>query len=422
MRTPFFCLLLLTAAALLVPAAFAQPKCGTLGKILHLPTPVETLTKNNGCLGVDYGPGAAPGKPGKLFKNYLWVTARKLSGATHFLYQIDLNLNTTGVSTLAATYTQPAAVSGSSWGIRDLAYDSVNNFLWGGTETSVSSNLFSFNCLTLTWGPVIPLATTHTCIRAVAVDPQTKRIWVGNWSSPFEEFDYTGALKATYPAHGAKNVYGLAYISHPPRSRDRNTSPPCNGNHKWDRLWSFGDGGTSGSDIVLQRHDISNGCKSGNASNTGVMTVADTSITPSAGYPPGGIIGGLGFDFVKNPIRRPWQRTLFCLQQALADSVSFIDADWWNYPDLCNCITPLGLEPTPGMLNDLAYVGNGAWGLRISDAKPFSFALLMIGSKCSGTCVGFPPVVRSLLPPPPSCQDALQRPVGILVTWSPQSM
>ncbi|GEM_PF-4728098 len=357
MRKP---LLLSAALGLLLPQAAAQ-----LGKPLDKPFNLQAIcNNNNGLLGIEFGPGADPAKPGTLVKDYLWVSGRRAtSSSPHQLYQIDIHAK--GGPKLVKAYNVPAAANRSSWGLRDLAYDFTTNILYGGTDTSASKALFAFDCKNLKWDQTkfILTQTNLRTLRAIAVDPIHKRFYVTSWTTNIEVLDYTGKLLKAYPSskHGASSVYGLAYIEFGPQA---------------GFLWSFGQGGSTGtsskkpgSRVVLRQHDLTKGCAS-----TGVMTFSDPSIPYKSGaYPPGGIAGGLAY-----AMDRHYGRPVFwCLHQASPNDMAAVLEPIWLTGT--GCPGSSKTVPLPGMSGDAPYLGNANWQLQVKGITGANTAFLWMG-------------------------------------------
>ncbi|MBN1631861.1 MAG: hypothetical protein JW990_19055 [Thermoleophilia bacterium] len=348
--------LLAAFAALLSPLASAQ-----FGKVLSGYMDLETLTGNNGLLGVECGPGADPANPGTIVQDYLWVTGRKVgTDVNHWLYQFDPYANPVK---LVAKYQVPAVVAGSAWGLRDLAYDITTNVIYGGTDSTVSRALFGFDAKALKWDPTrdIQTATSLGVLRAVALDPFKKLFYLADFTSNIEIIDFNGIVTGAYTSnqHGAVSIYGLAYVYLGPHV---------------GTLWSFGQGGSvattlPGSRVVLKQHDLTR-----NAAFTGLMTFSDTTLPYTGGtYPDGGIAGGLGYSMDK-----VYQQPVFwCLQQNTLDGAAAIDPTW-TYGK--GCPGSSKLVPGPGMDGDAPYVSNTAWKLKVSDIAGASAAFLWLGA------------------------------------------
>lgn len=354
-------LLLAALAALPLPEASAQ-----FGKVLSGYMDLETLTGNNGLLGVEFGPGADPANPGTLAQDYLWVSGRKVgTDVNHWLYQFDPHANPVK---LVAKYNVPAVVAGSAWGLRDLAYDITTNVIYGGTETlnnatPVSSAIFGFDAKALKWDSTrdIPTKTTLGCLRAIALDPFKKLFYVADFTSNIEIIDFNGIVQGYYTAaqHGGVSIYGLAYVFLGPHV---------------GTLWSLGQGGSSattpllpGSQVVLKQHDLSN-----RAAVTGLMTFSDGTL-PMSGYANGGIAGGLGYAMDK-----VYQQPVFwCFHQGTPDGAVALDPTW-TYGK--GCPGSSTKEPMPGMAGDAPYVGNSAFQLKVSEITGASAAFLWLGA------------------------------------------
>ncbi len=353
---------LFTAAVL---AALLPTARGQLGKILDKSFDIQTVCKNNpALLGIEYGPGADPAKPGTLVKDYLWVTGRRpTTSSPHKLYQIDIHAK--GGPKLVKEYNVPPAANASSWGLRDLAYDFTTNILYGGTDTTASKALFAFDCKNLKFDQTkfILTQTNLRCLRAIAVDPIKKVFYVTNWTTNIEVIDYTGKVVKSYSSstHGAHSVYGLAFIEFGPQR---------------GYLWSFGQGGSSGSgskkpgsQVVLRQHDLAKGCAS-----TGVMTFSDTTVPYQGGYyAQGGIAGGLAYAMDRH-YRKP---VFWCLHQANPkDMAAVLDPVWLTGT---GCPGSSKTVPLPGMSGDAPYLGNANWQLQVKGIKGANTAFLWMG-------------------------------------------
>lgn len=337
-----------------------------------------TSTPNSGLLGLEYGPGADPAKPGTMAGNYLWVTGRRdpsNPAGSHSLYQVDLNAP--GGPAVAAVHAQPAGTLFSSSGLHDLAYDTNTGTLFGGTDVDAShpGRLYAFDCKALAWvgaRDVAVPATALACLRALAFDPVKGKFWAANLSGPIEEIDAaTGAVLATIaPAqHGASEIAGLCLF-------DPDGATP--------RLWSLGAGSTAsgppalpGSGVVLREHDPGTGL-----APTGLMTFADVAVPYAAGAP-GGLAGGLAGAF--DPVSR--QLLLWCLQQADKDSFSTISPIWGFG---ATCPEGSGRIPLPAMSGDAAYVGNRNWALGLAPNLTSSSAAFLFLGRSDAFWFGIP--------------------------------
>ena len=354
----------------LVPQASAQ-----LGKLLEKSFNIQAVCKNNnGLLGIEFGPGADPAKPGTLVKDYLWVSGRRATTSSpHQLYQIDIHAS--GGPKLVKAYNVPPAANASSWGLRDLAYDFTTNILYGGTDTSASKALFAFDCKNLKFDQTkfILTQTNLTCLRAIAINPIKKLFYVTSWTTNIEVIDFTGKVVAAYPStkHGATSVYGLAYV-------EFGSQPGF--------LWSFGQGGSSGTStkvpgsmVVLRQHDLAKGCVS-----TGVMTFSDPTIPYQGGlYAQGGIAGGIAYAMDK----KYGKAVFWCLHQANPnDMAAVLDPVWLTGR---GCPGSSKTEPLPGMSGDAPYLGNKNWQLQVSGISGASTAFLWMG-RSTKTWKGIP--------------------------------
>ncbi len=148
---------------------------------------VETIVGNgdNQFLGCEFANGS------------LWVTSRgdngTLGGPT--IYEIDV-----ASSTVLNTYPQTGVTS--TWGIRDLAYDPVNDMIYGGDDNG-------FYSIDPSDGTVTTLFTGQSfgVIRALAYDGTN--FWTKSFGGDLHEFDINGNLLNSYTL--AESTYGAAY-------------------------------------------------------------------------------------------------------------------------------------------------------------------------------------------------------------------
>lgn len=117
-----------------------------------------------------------------------WVS----SGISYkYLYQINR-----AFTTVLNTITQ--LCSHSSWGWRDMAYDSVNNYLYTGCETTGSYDMvridLNVNPPTITDLNAPSIGALQNCIRGMAFDPATGHLWISNWYSGLYEITPEGLL------------------------------------------------------------------------------------------------------------------------------------------------------------------------------------------------------------------------------------
>jgi hypothetical protein len=145
----------------------------------------QTVHGETGSLGAEWDGG------------YFWSTCRGLTSPPHDLNKWDIGGN------LIATYDQPAM--GSSWGIRDLAFD--GSYLYGGCEDGFWQIDPLDGSTTLLFSNIAPM----TCIRALAWEPNEGMFYSGNFASGFYKFTPDGTTITPVTNPGLTAVYGMAY-------------------------------------------------------------------------------------------------------------------------------------------------------------------------------------------------------------------
>jgi len=145
----------------------------------------QTVHGETGSLGAEWDGG------------YFWSTCRGSTSPPHDLNKWDIGGN------LIATYDQPAM--GSSWGIRDLAFD--GSYLYGGCEDGFWQIDLSDGSTTLLFSNIAPM----TCIRALAWEPNEGMFYSGNFASGFYKFTPDGTTITPVTNPGLTAVYGMAY-------------------------------------------------------------------------------------------------------------------------------------------------------------------------------------------------------------------
>jgi len=141
----------------------------------------ETPSGDNQMLGVE------------IIGDEIWATGGGAGADPNKLYKFSLS------GSLLNTYDQPP--HSTSWGWRDLAYNTLDGFLYG----SVNSNIDQIDPATGLWTGVSYPGPISPC-RALAHDPATDHFWTASFSSAFYEFDSAGTIYNSFP-----NPWGGAY-------------------------------------------------------------------------------------------------------------------------------------------------------------------------------------------------------------------
>ncbi|MFQ5506609.1 MAG: hypothetical protein ACE5F1_17705, partial [Planctomycetota bacterium] len=183
--------------------------------ILNLQAATASKGNFNGFLGVTHD-----------VQGNFWATSRRdLANTTnpHMLHKFDKN------GKYLTSFPQPSSVnSGSSWGIRDMAFERKISpiHIYGSCENSATSfRVLAFNVITGKWDPPndfkVPAAIGTSTVRALAFDPLGNSgngsIWTANFSSQIFEFDLvkassTGTPKILNTYQSAQTAtYGFAY-------------------------------------------------------------------------------------------------------------------------------------------------------------------------------------------------------------------
>lgn len=294
----------------------------------------------------------------------IWVSARRDTTATtnpHMLY--ELKWNTTTQKWDVTGYQQPTGTQGSSWGIRDLAFDGVIH-LYGGCEFSYTSNkIFAFNVATKKWDSSKDVTVTGspvgTC-RALAFDNSGDggkgSLWYGDFSSAHVEVDLTGKVLRQVP-NVQPSCYGAAY------DPDRKT------------VWWFGQGYSTAANSATYPQVVGTEIWVSDGSKTGNRFIGDRGIAPSAGYHAGGIAGGMAFykDQAGTPL-------FLCLHQATADTVSQLYGRF-NYGTGSDGVISMNDHACSGLL--LPSQTQSSFGLRLNSSTAVAGVLILGFSKSS---------------------------------------
>ncbi|MEQ8845912.1 MAG: GC-type dockerin domain-anchored protein [Phycisphaerales bacterium] len=170
----------------------ALPGIDALGDTIGCPTDLDTLTGDNGNLGVEFAFG------------YYWITHNgDFATGTQVLVQADTDFN------IVETYIQ--LTNSPQWGHRDGASIESENLLFFGAEGGeVTQYVFdpSTQRLDLTASQILQFDTTNT-IRALAWDPNLEQFYSKDFSDPVEIYDRSGFLLNF--GDSDVSAYGAAY-------------------------------------------------------------------------------------------------------------------------------------------------------------------------------------------------------------------
>jgi hypothetical protein len=241
----------------------------------------------------------------------IWVTARMETGQpNHMLYELKWNSTTSQWD--VNQYQQPAGVSTSTWGMRDIAYDGRIH-IYSGCEFANSNNtIYAFNVVTKKWDSNFDIVlqsvpTGVSTARALAYDPNGAggqgTFWLCNWSSVHVEVDRTGTILRQVP-NVQQSSYGAAY------------------NPDTKSIWWFGQAYNLGATGATYPQAIASEMLVKDGSATGNRVIADRGIPPSSTtYHAGGLAGGMAIfkDAAGTPV-------MMFLHQALSDTISLMHA------------------------------------------------------------------------------------------------
>lgn len=180
---------------------------------------VETVTGDNGCLGVEFD------------GTYFWITGRDSPGGDiHKLHKFDSSGNH------IISYEQGTT---STWGWRDLGWDGT--YLYASDEDE-------FVKIDPADGSVVELLTKPAGLpvcRAIAINHNNGHFFSANWGSPIYEFNPAdGSVYATYP--NTLSLYGLAFDDVTPGG---------------PYLWAYSQDGTPA--VQISQFDIAAGTYTG---------------------------------------------------------------------------------------------------------------------------------------------------------------
>jgi hypothetical protein len=151
--------------------------------------------------------GCARDTAGRYF-----VSVARAPGGQHLLVELAAN------GAFVAAWPQPAAVQGSQFGLRDLAYDGAHT-IYGGAELALTGNVvFAFDVPSRSWLPTanwpLPAGFGLTTVRGLAYRPAGASglgtLLASDWNSGVFEFDRSGALLRHLPGAQTLDVFGLA--------------------------------------------------------------------------------------------------------------------------------------------------------------------------------------------------------------------
>ncbi len=246
-------------------------------------------------------------------------------------------------------YPQPAGVSKSTWGLRDLAFDG-KRFLYGGAENLVTGNtVYAFDVIQKKWDSSqnwkVPIVTGLTTTRALAYDPTGDQgkgsLWTCNYSSSHVEFNRAGkalrVLKNMSPF-----TYGAAY-------------DPVRKTIWW---WGQGDNSLGKIFAIGAEMDTVSGLATGNRV-LGDQQIADPKY-------PGGLAGGA--EFYMNGTTP----TLVLLSQATTDTVVEV---YGRFSYGKASVGTLGMNGFPPLVG---WTKTPNFGFQVTGAKG-SVAILMLG-------------------------------------------
>lgn len=287
--------------------------------------------------------------------NHFWVSVRRSAPSVSLrLAEFD------DAGTYLQTVTLPAALATSATGLLDLAYDSVNDVIYGGCEHVVSGRqLFAFDVATATFqasGNIpVPATTPGNTARGLTYDRfgngSQGSFFIVDGNSAITEFSRSGAVLRTL-ANPHPSATALAL------------------DDTYRLLWVFGPGGSTkaGEGVVGMAVDATSGLAAGQ------MVLGDASF---AGTPNGGTVTGAEFTAYAH------DHAVYRL--ALATNAN---SDWvyelegrFGYGATCG--------GTIGFAGDAAYAGNAGWRATLAGSSATTAFLMLAGAK-STTAVGAP--------------------------------
>lgn len=287
--------------------------------------------------------------------NRYWVSVRQ-SAPTVSLRLAEFDAD----GAYLQSVTLPAALTTSATGLLDLAYDSVNNVIYGGCEHVVSGRqLFAFHVATATFeaGGNIPVPATApgSAVRGLTYDrfgnASQGSFFAVDGNSTITEFTRSGAVLRTL-ANPHQNATALAL------------------DDTYRLLWVFGPGGSTkaGEGVVGMAVDATSGLSAGQ------MVLGDAAY---AGTPNGGNVTGAEFTAYAH------DHAVYRL--ALATNAN---SDWvyelegrFAYGATCG--------GSIGFAGDAAYAGNAGWRATLAGSSATTAFLMLAGTK-STTAVGMP--------------------------------
>ena len=290
--------------------------------------------------------------------------------------------------TFLSAYDQPTGTKDSSFGIRDLAFDSATSTLYGGWESSQSGGVIwaaDLRANPLLWsndtsatGKAFVAPPGFTVHRGLAFNPVTRTMWTCNYTAnPLTEFDRAGNVLATIPLSRfgpTAAPYGLAITP--------------NGK----RMWVSSQGGSTHTKIDTTRGYEATGfhvifeididpASAGYGHPTGTMTLGSTSGGALGGVPPNPvyktpIAGGI------EALESNGRLELINLNQAASDTISVIGGTL-GYGASCGGVI--------GASGDAAYAGNAAFAMTLTGSVATN-AVLVLGLAGPGSTPAGPPL------------------------------
>lgn len=269
-----------------------------------------------------------------------WITARRRvrqdPNSPHMLFELDAG------GAFLAGYPQPQATATSRFGMRDLAFDG-SRYLYGGCE---ADRIFAFDTIAHAFAPAhdvaVPAGLTFGTMRALAFDPSGNggqgSLWVGNWSSEHAELDLAGNLLRRVP-NVQRESFGAAY------DPQRHT------------VWWFGQVGSTIGNLV---HVVATEMSTASGNPTGGRFLGDLTLPA---IDPGGFAGGVEFAIDGG------EAALVLTVQGDTDWITEVKARFAFGSSSGGVI---------GSDGDAAYVGNGGYGVTLSNS-PNDLATLLYG-------------------------------------------
>ncbi len=124
--------------------------------------------------------------------DYLYSTQWNAGNGTFFKYEMD--------GTYLETFTIPGCRD-----LRDLAYDSNDNFMFGSNATDTVWMMDFID------QEVVATILAPTEVRAIAYDDDNEALWANNWDTDITMFDLSGNLMGSFPIGTWGSYYGFAY-------------------------------------------------------------------------------------------------------------------------------------------------------------------------------------------------------------------